>query len=291
MRLVLRIIHNQHIALAWAFVVSLVVHGFFGLQAFLLGGFLGEVALMKVFGPERGMLIGAWGLGIIVFGMAFVSFVLGDYLKAQVQNFVWSGRGSQEYLDAFKETVQLAAGLELCSLGFRVLTVALHDHDLPSALLIGVAGIIGLRYAIKMAKVIHACVNRDPNADLAASQDDAKLRLAEKARRLVRKMTPDQLAGWGRGEPKALEEVANNAFSDRERRQQGREQKRRSKETTVLSEQERTERERQTFTERSRQADEALRGIGQRYPDNSFPGAPMIPQASHPSQSNGHARQ
>jgi hypothetical protein len=262
MRIVLKIIHNEHIAFAWAFVVELVVHGFFGLQAFLLGGFLGELALMKVFGPNLGMQIGAWGLGIIVFGMAFVSFVLGDYLKQHVQNFVWSGRGSQEYLDAFNETVRLAAGLELSSLAFRVLTVGLHDGDWPSAILIAVAGCIGLRYAIKMAKVIHASVNRDPNDDLARSQDEAKLTLAEKARKIIKKMTPQQLAGWSHGDPKALEEAANNAFSDAERRRQEREQTRQAKQTTVLSEQERTERERQTFTERSRQADEALRGIG-----------------------------
>lgn len=236
MRFILKIFHNEHIALLWALAIELITHGFFGLQAFLLGGFLGEVALIKIFGPELGVQIGAWSLGVIVFGIAFVSFVLGQYLKAHVQSFIWAGKGGQEYMKAFEETVKLAIGLELSSLAFRVVIVGWHDGDWALAIIIAVAGCILLRYAIAMAKVIHASVNRDPAYDLARSQDEAGITLADKARKYTGKMSPEQLARWAGGDASALQEVAGNGFFEEEQKRQARQAKKEAKRTKELDE-------------------------------------------------------
>jgi signal transduction histidine kinase len=251
MRFVLKIIHNEHIAVLWAFLVELVVHGLFAMQAFLLGGFLGDVALSVVFGKELGTQIGAWSLAIFVFGAAFVSFVLGDYLKEHVFAYVWSGKGDDAYIQALKETTRMAVGLELTSLAFRVLIVAIHDNDLASAAIILVAGCIGLRYAIKMAKVIHASVNRPISHDLAKSQHQAGQHLAERAMKYTRNMSPEQLARWADGDSSALQEVAESGFFAEEQRHAKKGRKLSQKETNELnrSQQEEEMRQRQRIAE------------------------------------------
>lgn len=244
MKWILKIIHNEHIALLWALAVEIVVHGFFGLQAFLLGGFLGEVALVRIFGPDLGVQIGAWSLGILIFGMAFVSFVLGEYLKEHVQAFVYDGKGDSSFLKAFTETARMAVGLELASLAFRVITVGFRDGDWPSAIVIAIAGCIGLRYAISMAKVIHASVNRPVEHDLMRSQQQAGLTLAEKAMHFLDAMSPEQLARWADGDASALQEVAGEGFAKEDQAKDEREQRAiRKREKAQAKEQAKVDRE------------------------------------------------
>lgn len=241
MRLVLKVIHNEQIAVLWAFLVEVVVHGLFAMQAFLLGGFLGDLALSVVFGVYLGTQIGAWSLALFVFGAAFVSFVLGQYLKEHVFAFVRSGKGDQTYIKALEETRRMAICLELSSLAYRVLTVGLHDHDWVSAIVIFVAGIVGLRYAIKMAMVIHASVNRPIEHDLARSQHQAGMTLAEKAMKYTKDMSPEQLARYSDGDVSALQEVAGNGFFEEEQRRQAKLSKKQAKLTKRLEEQQKEE--------------------------------------------------
>jgi hypothetical protein len=304
-KFVLKIIHNEHIALLWALAVEIVVHGFFGLQAFLLGGFLGEVALVKIFGPDLGVQIGAWSLGVLIFGMAFVSFVLGEYLKSHVQSFIWAGKGGKEYMDAFKETAKMAIGLELSSLAFRVLTVGVHEGDWPSAIVIAIAGCIGLRYAVMMAKVIHASVNRDVAYDLLRSQDQAAQTLAEKARKYTKHMTPAQLAGWSEGDASALEEAASSGFFAEEQKRQAKESKKHEKQSKVEAKRQQEWDAVQRDSERQEEYQGHMQGArilisrfrGKKHVDTPktdppFTAALSNQQANHQSQgsSNGHRK-
>jgi len=239
MRFVLKIIHNEHFALLWALVVEIGAHGYFSLQGFLFGGFLGEIALAVVFGSHYGTLIGAWMLAAFIFGSAFCSFVLGEYLREHVQSFTWSGKGDQSFIKAFEDTRRMVMGLELCSLAYRVLYVGLHDHDWISAIITGAFGILILWYAVKMAKVIHASVNRPIEHDLERSQHRAGQTLAEKAMRYTKNMDPEQLARYADGDVSALQEVAENGFFEEEQRRAAKASKRQAKLTKQLGTQNR----------------------------------------------------
>src|SRR5438270_107183 len=94
--------HNDKFALGWAWFVELLAHGFFAVQAFLIGGFLGELALTTVLGARIGTLLGAWLLALFIFGAAFQAFVLGEYTKEHVEAYEnESGKGDGSYINSW----------------------------------------------------------------------------------------------------------------------------------------------------------------------------------------------
>src|SRR5579859_7816612 len=77
---------NGKIALGWAILVQVCVHGLFAFGAFLLGGFLGDLALVGVFGSSA-YIIGAVGLGGFLFLASGQAFVYGEYLMEHVKAY------------------------------------------------------------------------------------------------------------------------------------------------------------------------------------------------------------
>src|SRR5258708_30595592 len=181
MRWILKVVHNHHIALLWAFFVEVVVHAFFSLQAFLLGGFIGEISLSTVFGVPLAQKIGAWLLAGFIFCSAFVMFVLGEYLRQHVAAYSLEMKDNS-YLKAFDPAFRLVLGLEITSLAFRLVQILYEDfsyHGIAEAVITAALGVIGLWFAMSMAKIIHASINRPKEHDLAQSQHQAGLRLAD----------------------------------------------------------------------------------------------------------------
>lgn len=234
-------IHNEKVSLAWAVVIEVLVHAIFALQAFLLGGFLGEVALSSFFG-RAGAWIGAVALAVFIFGAAFQAFVLGEYMKEHVESFEETGKDGS-YRRNWKALRWLVGGLEISSLAFRVLTVAVVGDYLQSAV-IAVAGVLILWYAYAQAKVIHASVNRPVEYDVMRAQAEAGRSLVKDALDFTGDMSPRQKARFAGGDVTAVEEVASARFFEEEQAQS-------AKKTRQISHEE-AEREKQEQTRRAR---------------------------------------
>jgi hypothetical protein len=217
-------IHNDKVSLGWAIGVELAVHALFAFQAFLLGGFLGELALTSIFGSS-GAKIGAWGLALFVFGAAFQAFVLGEYMQEHVLSFERSGKGNGSYIRSWKQVRWLVAGIELSSLAFRVIVVV-GQHDYLQAVIVALFGLIALWYAYAQAKVIHASVNRPVEYDIMRAQHEAGRSLVKEATDYTRDMSPEQKARFVGGDISAVEEVAQSKAQQRQTRQQSKATKR-----------------------------------------------------------------
>lgn len=271
----MKLVHNDKVALAWAILVEIVVHGIFALGAFLMGGFLGDIALSHIFGPA-GTKIGAYGLAIFVFCAAFQAFVLGEYMKEHVSAFERTSRGDGSYMKSWKETRILVGAIELCSLAFRCIVVAQQD-DYGQLIVTLIFGIAALRYAYAQAKVIHASVNRPIEYDVYQAQQEVGHDLVKDVVGSSRYMTPEEkyafLGGDVSGATAAQQRKPKGLIESwRERGQQKREQER--------------ERGRQQEEEFMRSRDTANRIVPTYDP---FPKAQRNTQQSDPlSQSNGH---
>jgi hypothetical protein len=198
--------HNEKLALAWAYGVELVVHLLFAAGAFLLGGFIGEVALTSVFG-QYGATIGSWLLAIFVFGAAWQSFVLGEYTREHVESYEMTARGNGSYIRAWTTSRWLAGGLEISCLLYRVFVVT-RQGDIKQAIILVIFGVIALWYAFVCAKIIHASVNRPPEYDMMQAQASVGRGLAMDSLKYTDDMNPEEKARFVAGDITAIQDVA-----------------------------------------------------------------------------------
>ena len=242
----MKFIHNEKLSLAWAVLVEIVVHLLFAFQAFLLGAFLGELALQSIFGAYVGMLVGAWALAIFVFGAAFQAFVLGEYMREHVESFETTAKGNGSYIRSWKQVRWLVAGLEIASLLFRCIVVT-GQGNLLQAIIVGSFGAIALWYAFAQAKVIHASVNRPVEYDVTQARAAAGKDLVKGAIRLVPKMTPEQKQRFYTGDLTAISEVYTSETDRKNEKLRPKEEKR-SKEKQRQKAQEENYRTAQGYT-------------------------------------------
>ncbi len=201
----MKFFHNDQVSLAWAVLVEIAVHALFAFQAFLLGGFLGEIALSIVFG-SIGTQIGAWAFAIFIFGAAFQAFVLGEYLREHVESFEATAKGNGSYLRSWTHVRWLVAGIEISSLLFRCYTILVEGHPVQAAI-IGVMGAIALWYAFAQAKVIHASVNRPAAQDVVRARDYAGRDIVRDAMNLIPNMTTEQKRRFYTGDLSVVDEA------------------------------------------------------------------------------------
>lgn len=183
----MKFIHNDKAALGWAIFVEFGVHLLFAFQAFLLGGFIGEIALKSVFG-DAGANIGSWALAVFIFGAAFQAFVLGEYMREHVESFESTAKGDGSYIRNWKLIRWIVGGLEISSLLFRCIVVATQG-DLLQAGILALFSLLGLWYAFAQAKVIHASVNRPVEYEVMRARDMAGRSVVSDAMRYVPRMT------------------------------------------------------------------------------------------------------
>jgi hypothetical protein len=207
--------HNDKVSLGWAILVEIAVHALFAFQAFLLGSFLGELALTVVFGPAGGV-IGAWALAIFVFGAAFQAFVLGEYMREHVEAFEATSKGDGSYIQNWK-LIRIAVSLiELSSLVFRCYIVWSVDHQPVQAAIIAVMGIVLLWYAFAQAKVIHASVNRPVEYDVAAMHQQTGHSIVKDTIKYIPKLSTEQKQRVYRGDLSPVDEAHSTEMARRE---------------------------------------------------------------------------
>jgi len=210
--------HNEQMAVVWAILVELVVHGIMAFGAFLLGGFLGEIALGSIIGPI-GAQIGAWFLALFVFCAAFQAFVLGEYMKEHVHSFEQTSRGDGSYIRSWKRVRWLVGGIELASLAFRCFDAWSQGH-LAQAIILGVFGMLALWYAYAQAKVIHASVNRPLAYDIYQARRRMTQDLVKDALNYSDDMTTEEKSRFLSGDPSGIDDArARKEDGLRERRE------------------------------------------------------------------------
>jgi hypothetical protein len=215
--------HNDKVALGWAVFIELVAHGFFAMQAFLLGGFVGDLTLTKAIGPIAANWVGSVSLAILIGGAAFQTFVLGEYMKQHVEAYEMEVKDGS-YRRSFKWTQWLVGGLEITSLLFRC-GVVLSQGDLGQAVLVLIFGIILLFYAYVQAKVIHAVVNRPVFNDVIAAQDLAGRKIVTTALDNIPRMTVEQLQRFSSGDVSPVDEMEESNYAAKHAKIQAKEDK------------------------------------------------------------------
>jgi hypothetical protein len=216
--------HNGKVSLAWALVVEVAVHLLFAFQAFLLGGFLGDLALKVVFGPI-GTQIGAWGFASFVFMAAFQAFVLGEYMREHVEAFESTAKGNGSYTLSWQAIRWFVGAVEIASLMYRCLTV-IEDGQYMQATIIFVLGIVLLMYAFAQAKIIHASVNRPVEQDIYQVQQMAGRSIAEESMKFIPQMTIQQKRDFLAGDLSGIDELEQSTTSRKYEKIQSKEQRR-----------------------------------------------------------------
>ena len=249
----MKFIHNDKVSLGWAIFVELVVHALFAFQAFLLGGFLGEIALNPILGPS-GAKIGAWALAIFIFGAAFQAFVLGEYMREHVESFEATSKGNGSYLRSWQQVRWLVAGLEISSLAFRCLTVFMQG-DVRQAVIVAIFGAIALWYAFAQAKVIHASVNRPVEYDVSRAREAAGKDLVKGAIKLIPGMSAERKRRVYTGDLSAITEE-EMSHTDRKNEKVRAKEEKRNKERERIKDQEENYRIGQKYTSKLLGGDE-----------------------------------
>ncbi|MBF6606986.1 MAG: hypothetical protein IVW53_15575 [Chloroflexi bacterium] len=247
----MKFIHNDKVSLGWAILVEIAVHALFAFQAFLLGGFLGEIALTAIFGPGLGPKIGAWALAVFVFGAAMQAFVLGEYMKEHVQSYERTGKDGS-YIRSFKQVRGLVFGIEITSLLFRIIVVW-QAGDALQAFVVALFGIVTLWYAYAQAKVIHASVNRPIEYHVMQAQHEVGRSFIDDILKRKDEMTAEEKARFAGGDFAAITDAARTGFFADEQRRQAKTSRSQSRQTRRLEEQQHEEnaREQQEHTKQA----------------------------------------
>lgn len=251
----MKFIHNDRVSLGWAILVEIAVHTLFAFQAFLLGGFLGEIALTAIFGPGLGPKIGAWALAIFVFGAAMQAFVLGEYMKEHVQSYERTGKDGS-YIRSFNQVRRLVFGIEITSLLFRIIVVWQAGDDLQ-ALVVALFGVVTLWYAYAQAKVIHASVNRPIEYHVMQAQHEVGRSFIDDVLKRKDEMSPEEKARFAGGDFSAITDAARTGFFADEQRRQAKTGRNQSRQTRRLAGEQREE----DVREQQEQTKQATRGL------------------------------
>lgn len=270
--------HNDKVSLGWAILVEIAVHALFAFQAFLLGSFLGELALVVVFGPA-GAIIGAWALAIFVFGAAFQAFVLGEYMREHVEAYEATAKGDGSYRANWKRIRWAVSLIELSSLVFRCYIVLSVDKQPVQAAIIAVMGIVLLWYAFAQAKVIHASVNRPVEYDVAQMHQQTGRSIVTDTLKYIPRLSTEQKQRVYRGDLSPVDEAYAN---DLERRQA----KIRPREEQARREEEQ-QRERKSGLAKGREMMEQILG-GKTPPKDTLPFQKAQRETGEPLSHNGH---
>lgn len=277
----MKIFHNDKVSLGWAVAIELVVHALFAFQAFALGDFLGEIALVVVLGPIGGP-IGAWALGIFIFGAAFQAFVLGEYMREHVEAFETTAKGNGSYIANWKLIKWLVGGIEISSLLFRCALIITKDGNWMQAVIVAILGIIALWYAFAQAKVIHASVNRPVEYDVNRARNEAGRAIVSEALDVIPHMTAEQKRRFYTGDLSAVEEVYQSGLQQQQQKLQVKEDKEEQKrqrkleaeqrrEAKRIEQEERKERERNRRRQQEQEQQQAI-ATGQKYTEQLLGG-------------------
>jgi hypothetical protein len=256
--MVMKFYHNSFIGKVLVLFFAIAIHAYFASGAYLLGGFLGRLFLYDV---PHGGVIGSYGLAILTFSGAMYAFMYLEYAREDVEAYEeQSGDGT--FRRSLREIQWLIAGAELASLVYR----SVQAPSIWIGCVLFFLGLIFLRLAFALGKVVHAMANRPVEVGVMQSMDKAGRTFIEKATKGVGKMDASQLKRYYRGDVGTVDEVSQ------------------PKESPQESQQEERKRQQQERWHRARNMTRQLLGGDEK----NFPHAQAATQASPLSQNGNH---
>lgn len=195
----MRTIFNGTVGRFFIIVLCIGVHLVFAVGMYFLGSFLGNLVLHDVrFGPEIFGIL----LATVMFVSAMITFVYHEYTREDLQAYELTPKGDGSFMNALTESQKIVAGFELSSLLFRcVMTLPNYFGAAVTAVL----GILMLRFAYLLGKIIHAQTNRPVTVDAARLREEAGRKATKIGFKGIKNMGIDGLRRVWAGRPDPLD--------------------------------------------------------------------------------------
>jgi hypothetical protein len=200
--------HNQKFDRAINFVIVVGTHLVFALGMFFLGRFLGSLVLRDI--PNGDVLFGIV-LAVVMFISAMKVFVFMEYTKEDIKAYQVE-KIDESFMPALTESQKIVAGMEISSLLYRCWMT------LPNYVGAGITlalGILLLRHAYNMGKIMHAQANRPASVDAAKLREQAAKEVYNGGGGLLKKLSLAQKRRVADGDPEPLDEVQSQGESAR----------------------------------------------------------------------------
>lgn len=196
----MKLFHNQTMDRAINFVIVIGTHALFALGMYFLGRFLGSLVL-------RDIPYGADIFGIVLAFVMFISamkvFVFMEYTKEDIKAYEIKNTESS-FMPALSESQWIVAGMEVSSLLYRCWMT------LPNYVGAGITlalGLLLLRHAYNMGKIMHAQANRPASVDAKQLREQAAKEVYSGGGGLLKKLSLAQKRLVAAGDPQPLDEV------------------------------------------------------------------------------------
>jgi hypothetical protein len=196
----MKFFHNTTVDRAINFFIVIGTHAIFALGMFFLGRFLGSLVLRDI--PN-----GADIFGIVLAWVMFISamkvFVFMEYTKDDIKAYETKNIESS-FMPALTESQKIVAGMEISSLLYRCWMT------LPNYVGAGITlalGLLLLRHAYNMGKIMHAQANRPASVDAKLLREKAAKEVYKGGGGLLGKLSLAQKRLVAAGDPQPLDEV------------------------------------------------------------------------------------
>lgn len=177
------------------------VHLIFAVGMFFLGTFLGSLVLHDI--PHGAEIFGVL-LAAVMFISAMIVFVYHEYTHEDLDAYEKKTLRYGQFLPALSESQKIVTFLEISSLAYRcVLTWAISPFG---AFITFVVGLLMLRFAFLLGKIIHAQTNRPAAVDVSRIREDAGRRASKIGWKQLKGLGLSGLRRVWQGDPYALSE-------------------------------------------------------------------------------------
>lgn len=196
----MKLFHNQTMDRAINFVIVIGTHAVFALGMYFLGRFLGSLVLHDI--PYGADIFGVV-LAIVMFISAMKVFVFMEYTKEDIKAYELD-KTDNSFMPALTESQKIVAGMEISSLLYRCWMT------LPNYVGSGITFVLGvllLRHAYNMGKIMHAQANRPSAVDAGQLREQAAKEVYGGAKGLLKKLSLAQKRKVADGDAQPLDEV------------------------------------------------------------------------------------
>ena len=204
----MKFFHNTTVDRAINFVIVIGTHALFALGMYFLGHFLGSLVLRDT--PHGAEIFGIV-LAIVMFISAMKVFVFMEYTKEDIKAYQVE-KTDKSFMPALTESQWIVAGMEISSLLYRCWMT------LPNYVGAGITlalGLLLLRHAYNMGKIMHAQANRPASVDAAQLREKAAKEVYKGGHGLLDKLSLAQKRLVAAGHPEPLDEVQSQDESAR----------------------------------------------------------------------------
>lgn len=218
----LRIIKNRSIVKYVLAILGLMVALYFAWNFFAFGDWSGRQFLSDV--PGASWIVGAVCFcimgGLVLMLIFFKEHMLEDYEELSRM------KRNNSYINALRGLIFFAAGLEVCSVLFRITILGTSKYNF---ILFGI-GILGIALTYIIAKVLYAELNRPPELQAARIMNDAGILAMEEAGSNVHRLSPNDKRRVYGGDFEPLDQIQETKYSEEYQKQSKKSNKRKEKE-------------------------------------------------------------